>query len=216
MSERRLAGWAGVAFVVALGVQFALAPAPPDFDAPAAEIRAYLVDNRSGILGQGFMQLIAITFGVVFFVGLANRVRSATDGELWGRVVIVAAGILAATVLVAQAGFNAPVWIDGNAQTMSDDLTTTLWSFSYAVFAAGAPAIALLTGSTALAGFRGRVVPVWVSWIAAAASVIALAAFSMQFGSDFGFFGLGAFVALMVFALATSIAMIRDRSATSA
>jgi hypothetical protein len=215
MTERRLAGWAGIAFVIALAVQFVLAPAPPDFDAPAGEIRDYLVDNRSGILGQGFLQMVAMVFGVVFFVGLANRVRSATDGELWGRVVLIAAGILGATVLVGQAAFNAPLWIDGNAQTMSDDLTTTLWSFAFLLYGAGGPVIALVAGATALAGLRSRVVPAYVSWIGVAATVVALAAFSMQFGSDFGFVGFGAFLALMVFALATSIAMIRDGSTGS-
>ena len=77
----------------------------------------------------------------------------------------------------------------------------------------GERVIALIAGTTAAASLRRNVLPAYAGWVAAAVAVVALAAFGMQLGSDLGFFGLGAYAAIMVFALITSIAMIRSLDA---
>lgn len=217
MGDRsRVAGVAGLAWVVAAILQFLVAPAPPSFDAPGAEIRAYLVENRSGVLTQGFLQVVGALVVVVFLVGLRDVLRGADDGPMLATVAMIAGGVLLATVLIAQAGFDAPVWIDGNAQTMSDDGLRLAWSLSYLAFGAAAPVIVLLTGSTAVAGLRSKVIPAWTAWLSALCAVAGLAGFAMQFGSDLGGLGLGAFFAVIVFVLANSVAMVTGKATAAA
>lgn len=209
MADRiRLAGFAGLGFVVVLVLQFAAAPAPPGFDASGAEIRDYLVDNRSGVLAQGFLQVVAITLFAVFLVGLREVLRRADDEGFLATLAVIGGILMGVAVLIGQAAFNAPVWIDGNAQEISDELARLTWSLSYVAFGMSGAGLVLLAGCTAIAGFRHHLVPAAVQWVAAVAALSGFGGFALQLGSDMGGLGLAAFGAIVLFVLVTAIAMV--------
>jgi len=143
----------------------------------------------------------------VFLVGLRDVVRRADDGAMLSTLTVVGGVLLAATVLVAQAIYNSIVWVDGFAQTTSDDVIRLAYSTANLVFGASAPAFVLFAGSTAVAAVRSKVLPVVVAWIFGAATVVGVAGFLMQLGSDLGTTGLSVFFALMVVTLAAGITM---------
>lgn len=120
---------------------------------------------------------------------------------------VIGGVLLGASVLVAQAIYNSIVWVDGFAQTTSDDVIRLAYATANLVFGASAPALVLIAGSTAIAAMRSKVLPAAVAWISAAATVVSVAAFLMQLGSDLGAIGLSAFLALMVFSLAAGVSM---------
>lgn len=198
-----------------LVLQFVVVPAPPDFDADVTEIREYLVDNRSGILTTGLLQLLAVTFFGLFLVGLRDVIRRTEDGPYWSTVAVLGGVLLGATVLVAQSTYAAMVWVDGAAQDASDDLLRFAWSLSNVVFGVGAPGILLLTGTVAWVGIKEKAVPAATAWVSALAAVVSAVGFIMQLGSDFGAFGIATFLGFVAFAVFTAVPMARGSMAAT-
>jgi hypothetical protein len=160
--------------------------------------------------------MVMITFFAVFLVGLREVLRRADDEGFLATLQVIGGIFAGAAVLVGQAAFNAPVWIDGNAQDAGDDVARFAWSLSYVAFGMSGVGVVLLAGSTAVAGFRHHLVPAAVRWVAALVAVCGLAGFAMQLGSDLGGLGLTAFFGILVFVLVTAIAMVaRKMSATA-
>jgi predicted transporter len=213
LGERRVAGVAGLVFAVSTVLQFVVAPSPPTWDASGSEIRGWFVDHRTGVLIQGFLMVASVLFLIVFVVGVYELLRSAT-----GTAAIVAAlggAIVAATLLVGQAVFNAAVWINGNADASRDDTLRLAWSIGcLLIYGASMPGIVLLTGAVAVAGRRTNALPVWSVRVAAVVAVLGLAGNLIQFGPGFAWFGLAAFLGLVLFSVALAVPMVtRNRGA---
>src|SRR4051794_21025939 len=81
VSERRVAGVAGVVFGVTSVLQFVVAPSPPNWDASGAEIRRWFDDHRSGVLVQGWLMLVSVLAFVVFVVGVCDMLRRGARGR---------------------------------------------------------------------------------------------------------------------------------------
>jgi hypothetical protein len=208
LGERRVAGIAGVLFAISTALQFVVAPSPPSWDASGSEIREWFVDHREGVLVQGLLMVVAVSAFIVFLVGVCNLLRTATDGV--AAMVAALGGVIVATsLLIGQAVFNAAVWIDGNADASTDDTVRLVWSIGcLLIYGASMPGIVLLAGAVAIAGRNIDAVPVWSARVAAVVALLGVVGNLIQFGPDFAWFALAAFMGLLVFSLALAIPMI--------
>jgi hypothetical protein len=71
----RSKGWAGLAFVVLIIVSVALGGAPPDANATAGTIQAYLTAHRHGLLIGGWLAFPTFAFFLWFVVGMGGYLR---------------------------------------------------------------------------------------------------------------------------------------------
>jgi hypothetical protein len=212
MGERRVAGFAGVVFAVSTVLQFVVAPAPPSWDASGAEVREWFVDHRDGVLVQGWLMVVAVFAFIVFLVGVCGLLRRSPDGAVLATVAALGGAIVAVSLLVGQAAFNAAVWIDGNAEASADDTVRLVWSIAcLAIYGASMPGIVLVAGAVAVGGSNDAL-PVWSVRVAAGVALLGVAGTLIQFGPNFAWFALAAFLGLVVFGLALAIPMIARRS----
>ena len=199
--RRKLAAWAGIAFVVLNVAQFALTPAPPAPDAKIEKVRAFLVAHRHGVLGQNALIGLAVVALVPFLVGLRDWLA---PDAFAGTCAIVAGTILGAVLLVSQALISAPAWVAGSASSMDDGALRLAWSTANIAFLMLGGAVALLAGAIAL-GASHQVVRA----VAIVVALVGLAMLPMQVSSSLGAVALFGFLGFLVLVLTTSVAMLR-------
>ena len=212
MGERRVAGVGGVVFAVATVLQFIVAPAPPSWDASGSEVRDWFVDHRGGVLVQGWLMVVAVFAFIVFLVGVCGVLRGTPDGAALAMIAALGGSVVAVSFLIGQAAFNAAVWIDGNVEASADDTVRLVWSIGcLAIYGASVPGIVLVAGAIAIGG-RNDAVPMWSARVAVVVALLGVAGTLIQFGPNFAWFALAAFLGLVVLSLALAIPMITHRS----
>ena len=191
-----------------------VAPSPPSWDASGSDIRSWFVGHRTGVLVQGLLMVVSVFFFIVFVVGVYELLRTATE-RATAMATAFGGVLVAATLLAGQAAFNAAVWINGNAGASRDDTVRLSWSIGcLLIYGASMPGIILLAGGVAIAGRRTNAVPVWSVRVAAVVALLGVAGNLIQFGPDFAWFGLAAFLGLVAFSVALGVPMIaRSREA---
>ena len=154
-SFERLGGAAGIAFVVLVMASFFMAPAPPAVDAGVAEVRAYVLDNRSGLLVQALLFLIE-----------AVRRRLSTDVATAPVATVGAlAGTLFFTVaILASASFGAVGWLDDGVGDLGDDAFRLSWNLGYLVYLAVFPLAAVSLLAAAWCARRSGAFAAWY-WV---------------------------------------------------
>jgi hypothetical protein len=173
------------------------------------EIRQWFVDHRSGVLVQCWLMVVSVFTFIVFVDGVCNILRSETRGRIYATVAGIGGAVVATTLLVGQATFNAVVWIDGTAEASPDSTVRLVWSIAcLMIYGATMPGIVLLTGAVATAGLRGSVVPLWLGRVAAVVAAVAVCGTLIQFGPGFAWFGLAAFLGLAVFGMTAAVSLL--------
>lgn len=142
-SFERLGGAAGIAFVVLVMASFFTAPAPPAVDAAVAEVRAYVLDNRSGLLVQALLFALALPL-LLFLLEAVRRRLSTDDATAPVATVGALAGMLFFTVaILASASFGAVGWLDDGVGDLGDDAFRLSWNLGYLVYLAVFPLASL-------------------------------------------------------------------------
>lgn len=212
---RKLAGIAGIAFVVIAIVAFVLPGAPPKIEDPNSEILTYLEDNRAAILVAQWLTFVSVLPAVLFFGYLITRLRTA-EGDPPARTIatlatVITVGVLADAVaaLFATGAFEAK-------HGLGEENARLLWDVS---------ALATNAQLSALGGFglfSGWIIvakgglPRWSGWIGLAAGVLGLLG-SACLAADGAFAPFAplavfpGFAGFLIYSLALSIAFLREK-----
>ncbi len=203
---RRLTAAAGVAWIVLSIVAGAVSGSPPKVDASAQTIAGYYTSHHSGILVGAVLAGAAAPLFLVMSVGLGVALREGKQ-RLAGAVVIVAAATGIALAAVPNA-INAG--LDQAARGGSPDAIKTGYAIGAYLGEQAFWFAALLAGVAAIAGRLS--LPRWYAGVGALTAAFAvLGGISIR---GVGFFSPAgatmvfvAFVALLVWALSTSVVL---------
>jgi hypothetical protein len=164
----RLAPLLGVAFVVALAVDFSVGGSEPQAGASAAKVVSWYSAHRSRVQVGDYFMVVVLVVALFFYGYLRDRLAEDTPG-------------LAATVFGGGVLFAAGGAVSSGAQLALADMPSrlspaaaqalNLLSNYVAAVAVGAGAAGLLIAS-GLAILRGARLPAWTGWLALVFGVV--------------------------------------------
>jgi len=209
MSERavRLAGLAGVAFVILIGISVVAGGSTPKADASVLKIQKYYVDHRRGLLIANFVGLVATPFALWFAVALREVVQRERLARTYGTALLAGVLITAPMALVGGALQAAPVYVRGAVRQWDPNLLRLVFEADALAFSATSAGIAVFALASAFAIQRSRVLPAYTMWLAGLATVANVATMVSTLGaraSALGFLGVMTFG---LFILVTGITM---------
>lgn len=179
----RLAGWAGIAFVV---INFATGAAGagsfPKIDGPVQEIRDYLIDKRGVLLAFGTVGLTVPLFAL-FIIVLARRVAgSAGDSSrMASGVTLLTAAIGGALILASNLVGTSVVLVKSQIASFGDDTIRLAWTLGTILFIGSIGIFGAMIIAVSLAARWSASLPTWLSTAGIALGVVVL---------GFGSFGL--------------------------
>ena len=198
---QKLAGAAGIVFIVGTLVSAFIVSPPPAADEPAAKFLTFYSDHRTVLLVQMIIALLANIPAFLFVAGFWNLLRrDEAQGGILATTSIVAFIVTGATVTVATGWLGGLGYLadgngldEGSARTLSLLGTMTCTSGIFVAFATTEAASGYLL-------LKGSVVPKWLGWIGLAAAVIGLlAVFSVAKSGPFAPFDVVSFAAFLSF-----------------
>lgn len=196
-----LAPLTGVLFVALVVAAFIIGGETPDTNDSPQKILDFYVDNGNSQLWAGAV-LAWATVPLMFFLGVLRSTLHAAEGSI-ARLSAVAfgGGIVMIVGVLSFAGFSftlGDVADDGLTPVAAQALNALNSDFFFPV-AVGTATLMIATG---IASLGSRALPRWLAWPALVIGVVAL--------TPAGFF---AFLAFMLWTVATSILLWRARSA---
>lgn len=218
----KLAASSGIAAAVFLILSFIFGPSdrPPGFDDSAAEVRAYVLDNRGDIQAAIAFQFAAIVAFAWFLGSVFYRLRAAEPSARLSAVALVGGVLVAVGGLVGSAAGAASAY---HADALAADVTLGLWDvslFGYLFFLVG---LTVLAGATGVLGIRAKAVP---DLVCVYSVIVAIYAFVVGFIGTFsetgafspsdGALGLIAFLGFIVWLLAMGLTLVREPRAAAA
>jgi len=218
MTNRRIAGGAGVLFV-AMNVIAALAPgAPPAFNDPIEKLVKFAVEKDSQIVAGSFVAAISSFFALMFFVGLWRILRQAEGDGFDFSTVALAGGVAAvAVVTVGSALMAVPSFESEQLGPPSNEIVrfaSDAAGLSFVLL--GGILIVILLGA-AISILRSRALPAWLGvlgLVAAAAEVVGTLGITKDSLYKAGLALV--FMPLMVWVLAASITLFTSQDRTGA
>jgi hypothetical protein len=163
-STRRLAGAAGLGYVLGASIENMEIPEAPTLDSPVPAIRAFYADQAFGVVTTA-AGAVALVLYCVFAVQLFAMLRSA-DGssEPWRAIGLVGGlggPIAAAIALVATA-----ILVANGRSGLSDNTTSSLFDLAQRARMASAVLVVLFLAGYGLAALRSRALPRALAWAA--------------------------------------------------
>jgi hypothetical protein len=209
MSERavRLAGAAGIVFVILLLIGGFGGGSMPMADDPIDKIRSYYVDHRSAVLVTNMVGLVGIPFVLWFAVVLRDLFRGDRLGQLLGTASLVGLAATAPMAMVGGVLQAAPVYVNGAAKTLGDDTLRILFIGSGLAFAATSAGITLFVLGAGLGVRRTGALPKYTMWLAFLAVVGNIVTMFSTLGAGASGLGLAGFTTFALFILVTGITM---------
>jgi hypothetical protein len=219
MSNRRIAGGAGVLFVV-MNVIAALAPGkPPAFDDPIEKLVKFAVEKDSQIVAGAFVATISTFFVLVFFVGLWRILRQAEGGGFDFSTVFLAGGVATAAVATIGTAFMALPSFE--SEQLSTGPTEQVVRFAndaagMTFVLLGGIAVAVLLAA-ALSIFRSRGLPSWLGALGLLGAAVEVVGTLGVVSDNLYKAGLAlVFMPFMVWVLAASVTLLASSDSASA
>ena len=213
MSDRRIAGGAGVLFVV-MNVIAAFAPgSPPKYNDPIEKLVRYVVEKDSQIVGGAFVGAMSTIFALVFFVGLWRILRRGEGEGFDFATVFLASGV--ATTAVATVGtaiMAVPAFESEQLATPSKEIVRFAADASGLTFALLSSIVLPLLLGAAISIFRGRTLPSWLGGLAVIAAAAEIAG-GLGVTND-GLYKAGfplVFLPVMIWVLAAGVVLLTGR-----
>jgi hypothetical protein len=178
--EIRTAGWAGIFFLLLCLLPLPLTgslvkPFPYASDSDQQLIE-WFADNRLRAFVQGTASQLSLCLLVVFAVGLAKHLTGPGRGDLFQKVLMLSAAVVATSYGATNWLWSVPAFAgtpghppaDGTVIRLGFDITVMAYFVSQ-------PFTALFLVAAGIAVRQSRALPGWVAWWAFAGSVSALA-----------------------------------------
>jgi hypothetical protein len=198
---QKLAGAAGIVFVVLTLVGAFVVSPPPSADESAAKFLEYFDDNRSVLLAQMLIGFFSVIPAILFVSGFRNVLRreEAEGGILAASAVI--GFILAGAVVLVATGWLGALGYLGDGNGLEEGQARTLSLLGTLVCNSGIfVAFATFEGSSGYVLLNGSTLPKWLGWVGLIVSVLALiAVFSVAKDGVFAPFGPASFLAFLSF-----------------
>ena len=96
--DAKLAGWAGIAFVILSALIVVVSPFWPPLGAPAADVVAYYRVHRWPFLIGNYFAIAAVAPGFLQLAYLARLIQRAEGAEPWRWIAVLVAGVVAHAV----------------------------------------------------------------------------------------------------------------------
>jgi hypothetical protein len=159
----KIAGWAGVAFVVLSGVIVVLSPFWPPLGASAAEVASYYRDHRMPFLVGNYLAIAAAVPSFLQLSALAMMIKRAEGEGGWLWIAVLGSVLLAhATGAMALTAYQTvPFELDAGQEAVAKGLSDFAGT-SFATF------LCVLSGFVAFncwAIFKTGVLPRWYAWL---------------------------------------------------
>ena len=212
MAFRKMAGLAGIGFVVLILASFVMYGSPPSATATADELAKYVADTDTYLLG-GLMGVLAavlmIPWVAGFVIPFAESDRARGEGfalVIAGTGLVSCAAIGIALALLATLGLRLEE-LDGAAVRALWDTSNGAYAFSILLLLPGA-------GATAVAVLKHGLMPRWFGYLSAVTAVLSLSALpGFVATGDAAMVLLFGFVGMLVWVLASSVLMLRGGAA---
>lgn len=214
MSDRsiRIAGAAGVIFVVLILVTTFSAGSMPMPDDSVDKIRAFFVDHRAAELLGTFIGVLGTPFALYFGVSLRELVRGDRQANVYATFSL--AGLLVTAPMAAAGGVASIVAVYDKAATaaLSDDMIRMLFTMQLLFFTTTATGIIAFALGAGLALNRTKALPahcMWLAYLAAIGNVVSAVALLGAGAAGIGFLGVATF---SLFILVTGITMLAGKA----
>jgi hypothetical protein len=171
-STRRLAGAAGLGYVLGASIENMEILEAPTLDSPVAAIRAFYADQALGVVTTAAGG-VALVLYCVFAVQLFAMLRSANGrSEPWRAVGLL--GGLGGPVVAAVALVATAILVANGRSGLSDDTTNSLFELSQRSRMASAVLVVLFLTGYGVAALRSRALPRPLAWAALALAPVFL------------------------------------------
>jgi hypothetical protein len=213
----RAAASGGLAFAVLGLASAAVAPTPPDVDAPADQVRRYLSEHRGGFGASAILMALALVAVSLVFAYVHRRLVD-TDGETAAPSCFLLAG--SATVALALAGVLVQGVLARHSDTGLDDSTLLALHRVWHLFAFMGPPITIAV-ALLIAGersIRGRLFAPWLGWVAIVSAVGGLVTALLEIGTSAtapAALDFGSFLLCCVFLSGVSVSALRRRESVT-
>jgi hypothetical protein len=159
----RLGAATGILFVVVAAIGLVFVPTPPGPTAPDAEVVAYSVEHRDGLLIQSYLFGLAGVF-FLWFLGSLRAYLGKAEGE-GARLSAIAFGGGIATFAAFGTGSGIAAALAYSIAGQADPgITVALSRVAAIVFTGTAFPLVVLVAATALVGGRTKTLPAWHGW----------------------------------------------------
>lgn len=198
---QKLAGAAGILFIIMTLVSAFIVSPPPSADESPAKFLEYFNDNRSVLLVQMLIGLFAVLPAILFISGVRNLLLSEeAEGGILTLSAVIGFILAGAVVLVATGWLGALGYLgDGNGLDESSARTLSLLGTvicNSAIFVA----FATFEGASGYLLLNGVRLPKWLGWVGLAAGVLGvIGVFSVAKDGPFAPFDIASFAAFLSF-----------------
>ena len=213
MSNARVSGWSGIAF---LGIQvlstilYFLGGVPPAADDPVKQV-AYAAQNATLHLTVAIVSAIGAIAFLSYALGIrgmllaAGRELDRAAAATWGTGLVLAAVMIVASSVLAAGALDASSRPDGSVIRAFDE-------FELVITTLGAVVIVVFLAAAAKGTLDAAAFPRWTAYVARIAAVLNFVSiFALYLGATAGgllaFFA--GFVPFLVYVAATSVVMLR-------
>lgn len=204
----KVAGVAGIAFIVLKAVAIVMVGEEPAVDAGAQEIREYLDDGRTSLLVASVLGLLGTVLFLLWAVVARRVARLGATGDTVGTALLTGAIVGSVSRLAGDLVLTAPLWVDGTLADMGDDLLLYVWSLRFLLYGLSMVGVVLIAGAITVASLRDRLLPAYVGWIGALAAVLGVVGMFSPLGTGVAYIAfIGYTVAFLLLVLVASITM---------
>ena len=159
---RRIAGAAGLAYVIGVGIENMEVLEAPTIGSPAGEIRAHYADQAFGVV-TSFAGVLALAAYAVFATTLYAIVRG-EDRRADGWALAGLAGGIGGPVLAATGAAATAILVANSGGGPSDDVTRALFDYHLVVQMVAGVFVALFLAGINIAALRTGTIPAPLAW----------------------------------------------------
>jgi hypothetical protein len=213
-SVQRLAGAAGLLFLILFIPSYLAAPDDPVATSTAQQVLAYFKDRQGQILTVNGAMLIFAGFFFLWFIGILHDLTQAAEaGRLGFSSVVLAGGVMFVALMLAGAAAEIlHAASQARFQNFREDaqlgflsLTMAGWLYRFAFVG-----MAVMIAATSAVALRTSLFPAWFGWIG---FVVAIVALLRYFGPLGGWLCMAWIAVVSAFMLASMFGRTRARNA---
>jgi hypothetical protein len=209
----RLAGLAGLGFLVMVVCENVLRGAPPANDSGAAKIIDYYVHNRGRLALTEALFALSVPLLLIYAAGLYRGLRRTVASEPWAWI-----GLGGAHLIVASFGLVFALDVTANASisrlAAEPELAQLLYRLHAGAFVLNFVVLGVTLGAFGLAANTSASQPRWLVVIALTGAclliVAAVPGLAVVEGSPWALLGLGGFICWLAWVAVTSVRMLRS------